>query len=102
MILKDYYRVDRDIASVKISQYLEVPPRHVEEALMRYGYIVVKRHEKQNPSFWFRITLPFFFVFGLIAIVSIPIKYIMTGEYAYTENRGIGKIYKNWSKKLGF
>lgn len=74
--------------------------REVAEVLdERFTVLKFKKKEKQHPL-W-RLTAPFFFLAFILIVITMPFKYLFTGDGQYKFESRVGKFYRVWQIKLG-
>lgn len=104
-ITNKYRKVDRDIASLDISEYLEkyyslqIQPSKIEETLWKY--VLVQRVEKKKAHFLYRITAPFLMLIVLLFLITKPLKWVITGDSHLSDEGKIYKFLKTWAFKAG-
>ena len=56
----------------------------------------------QGKNVWWRLTIPFLFlwVFFLLTPIVLPIKWLLTGNYALNGDSKIGVLTENWYNKV--
>ena len=64
-------------------------------------YIILCDREKKSSLLW-RLTLPFYFIFGILAIFVIqPIKWFITGDFYFGPRNFLCRLQEKWSRKIG-
>lgn len=92
---KDYYWT-----AIELKKYLpQLKSSSVDDIvddLRGSGLGVIKQSSVPKP-FWIRLTLPFGILFFIVLIITLPIKFMITGTWGYK-----CQWLTNWFKALGF
>jgi hypothetical protein len=110
MKLFNYNREDYYFAAIKVRERLEfqdsslkgkIRTEHMEHALRAYAIFKRTDPVKQNPL-W-RLTAPVFLLFSiLVVILVLPVRWLLTGRFGLTHDKGLGKVISQWQKKLNW
>ena len=60
------------------------------------GLCILSEYSKPKP-FWVRLSLPFGLIFMLLLLITLPIKFMLTGTWHYK-----WEWMSNWFRALGF
>lgn len=84
-IIQDY---GRDMA------YIE---QHIKQ---NYRLFKVIEKNKSNPL-W-RLTILFYFIFIILLVIAMPIKWLITGYQYYDSDSFVSKLQRKWYEKFNF
>lgn len=62
-----------------------------------FDLLISKKHE--TPSFWWRLSYIPFVILQTILVLSMPIKYLITGNSSYSTNGKLKWVFE-WGRKL--
>lgn len=65
-----------------------------------YPYYIFKKKDRIKTTFLWRLTIPFYIIYCLLAFLISPIKWIITGSGTENHRSIIYKIYRKWSEKI--
>jgi hypothetical protein len=92
---RDYYWT-----AIELKKYLPqldgVETDRIVDHLRGSGLGIVSQRSKPKP-FYIRLTLPFGLIFILLLVITLPIKFMITGTWNYEK-----QWMSNWFKALGF
>jgi hypothetical protein len=63
-------------------------------------YVFTYEKEKNQGLIW-RLTLPFIIPYFLIIIMYVLLKWVVTGNRYFSEEKSLLKFHRKWMKKLG-
>lgn len=75
-----------------------------KDQLITTGWLPFHIIEYESPEpvkpVW-RLTILFYWMFCLMLLLVIPLKWLLTGNRYFLEKHWIYKVYASWTKKLG-
>ena len=71
------------------------------EDIVTYSPFYFYQQSKKNKTsvFW-RLSLPFFLIYIILIIVFLPVKWIFSGRWGYSQNF-YDNFHAKWSRKIG-
>jgi hypothetical protein len=92
---ENYYSTAFELKN-KIPELSKIDVEVLESHLRRSGLQMVRKKSVKTP-FWVRFTLPLAFTVLLILLITLPIKYMVTGSWYYKNEK-----LMNWFRSVGF
>jgi hypothetical protein len=65
------------------------------------GFYVFTYEKQKNGGLIWRLTLPLIIPYYLIILLYVLIKWIVTGDRYFSEDKSFIKFHRKWMKKLG-
>jgi hypothetical protein len=72
----------------------------IEEYLDSSTYTIVIRDEREKHSPWYRLTIPFYFIYWCLLVIAMPFKWLTTGKGYYNIESKPMKIIQKWQNLL--
>lgn len=95
----DYYEVEQYLTEqLQLTAYQKQRMR--DHDVLRTSPFYFYKREKHVPVKWhIRLTLPIYCLFILLLIICLPLKFLITGQWRYS-NKRFQKFMVEWSKRL--
>lgn len=84
--------------SLQLTDYQKEKLR--EDEVVRFSQFYFYKQAKGKSSPIWRLTLPFYVVYWIAAVVMLPFNFIITGKWGYGRSF-IDKFHSPWMRKLG-
>lgn len=87
-----------------LSEELELTPyqksRMSDREIVRFSSFYFYKAAKEKSSLGWRLTLPFFLLYYILAVISLPFNFLITGKWGYGRDF-YDKFHAPWVRKLG-
>lgn len=106
MKIFNYKILYRQQIRYKIDEYIKLTPEQREIFEKDNDFppfdLLVEKKKVKPVSFLYRLSYIPFMIINCLLIISMPIKYLITGSPYYNERKGLLKKFFNWGEKIHF